>query len=453
MSDAPDRLLDRVRTRIFDTLCVPPGAPWYLAYSGGLDSTVLLHLLVRLSRDGDIQLIALHADHGLHGRSDEWRRHCEKRCLEWGVDCRATKLALAEDSGLGPEGRAREARYEWFAGIAGRDSWLFTAHHRTDQAETVIERLTRGSGPRGLRGILPVARMHGLAVARPLLDTGRDAIREYARFHKLSWVQDESNEDPYFTRNFIRSRVLPVLKDRWPGIEASLERTARVMTDAQLILDGNAEWDLKGVDDRAIRGDPSLDIAALRELPAERRRNLLRYWIHRELGATAGFRRLNQIVQAVDSYPERSGGLRWPPLDLRLYHGRLYLVRPFERPVEDRAWDLGGDLCLAGRIVRRRRVDGRGLKEDAVKAGVTVGFRRGGEKCRLPRRRHRHSLKKILQDARVPPWQRGRIPLIYRDGEIAAVVGVACCDPYAADPGEPGIEFQVVYDGPGRDKH
>lgn len=449
MSGAPGIDVSRVKSRIIDALGAPADAPWYAAYSGGVDSTVLLHVLWRICREEGIPLIALHADHGLRDQSADWRRHCEARCREWGIECRSTRLDLAGGGGLGPEGRARAARYRWFREAAGGGAWLFTAHHRGDQAETVLERLTRGSGPRGLRGILPLTRLHGMHVARPLLDAPRDAIRAYAEAHGLIWVSDDSNLDAYFTRNYLRARVLPALQARWPGIETALGRTARVMADAQQILDEAADADLERLDARRERGDPSLDVAAARALGSERRRNALRRWIHREAGVSPGFARLNRVAAAVDQYPGNAGGLCWPPVDLRFFHGRLYLASPRPVPASVPAWHLERPLPVAGYMVlRARETIGRGLKRDAVAGGVRVAFRRGGEKCRLPGRRHRHTLKNVLQAAGVPPWQRPRVPLVLVGGEIAAIPGLTCCDPFAAGPGEPGLEIEVDYPRP-----
>ncbi len=446
MSGAPGIDVDSVKTRILDTLGAPADAPWYAAYSGGLDSTVLVHLLARICRDTGTRLVALHADHGLHRNSGEWRRRCEARCREWGVELHSTRLELSNAGGLGPEGRARAARYHWFREVAGEDAWLFTAHHRRDQAETLIERLTRGSGPRGLRGIVPVKHIHGMHVARPLLDTPREAIQAYAGQHRLRWVDDDSNLDSYFTRNYIRNQVLPVLAQRWPDIETALGRSARVMADAQQILDEEAADGLSRAGDRPVRGDPSLEIAALRSAGPARRRNMLQHWIHRETGASPGFARLNRISRALERYPEDGGGLRWPPVDLRLFRDRLYLVRPWPAPDNALTWDLNTPLRIGEcMVLSARESTGAGLKKDAVAGGVRVVFRRGGEKCRLPARRHRHKLKHVLQESGVPPWQRPRIPLIVVAGEIAAIAGLACCDPFAAGPGEPGLEISVDY--------
>lgn len=447
MSGAPGIDVGRVKSRILDSLGAPVDAPWYAAYSGGLDSTVLMHLLARICRDAGVRLIALHADHGLHDHSGEWRRRCEACCREWGVEMQSTRLDLAGGDRLGPEGRARAARYRWFREAAGDGAWLFTAHHRGDQAETVIERLTRGSGPRGLRGIVPLTRLHGMQVARPLLDIPRGAIQRYAEQHRLRWVTDDSNLDSRFTRNYIRNHVLPVLKERWPGIETALGRTAQVMADSQLILDEEAEAQLARLDERRTRGDPSLDIPALRMMTPERRRNVLRFWIQRETGVAPGCTRLKRIERAVERHPKAAGGLYWPPVDLRLYHDRLYLVQHRDVPTNAASWDLAGELRVGERLVlRSREATGRGLKRDAVAGGVRVAFRRGGEKCRLPGRRHHHTLKHILQDAGIPPWQRPRIPLVFVNEDIAAVPGVACCEPWAAGPAEPGVEIEAVYE-------
>jgi len=446
MTDAPDIDVPRVKSLILDTLGAPGGGPWFAAYSGGLDSTVLLHLLARICREEGIRLIALHADHGLHRVSGDWRRHCRARCSEWGVELRSAELNVVDEEGLGPEGAARAARYQWFRQAAGEDAWLFTAHHRGDQAETVIERLTRGAGPRGMRGILPVAQLHDMWLLRPLLDHPRDAIRAYAERHHLAWVSDHSNLDTYFSRNYIRSRVLPALTERWPAVENSLGQSAKVMADTQRILDEEAVSDLQRMRERRVRGDPCLEIAALRDVSPERRRNALRHWIAEETGVSLGYSRIARIERAIEQWPEDIGGLNWPPVELRLYRDDLYLLRAFDTPAGVESWDLESSLRLSpGLVLRPREVTGRGLRKAALEGGVGVAFRRGGEKCRLPGRAHHHSLKNILQEAGVPPWQRPRMPLILVENAVAAIPGVACCEPWIVGPGETGIEIEAVY--------
>lgn len=446
MSEAPGIDLSSVRTRIFDTPGAREASTWYAAYSGGLDSTVLLHILASICRELDIRLVALHADHGLHGASSSWRSHCERQCREWGVECQATELVFSRNGHSGPEGNAREARYRWFLEIGGPEAWVFTAHHRGDQAETVIERLARGSGPRGLRGMLPVSRLFGVRVARPLLHVPRTSIEAYANQHRLRWVTDPSNSDPRFTRNYIRSRVLPVLQERWPACESSLAAVASAMGDAQSILDQTAAADLANLDDRLVGGDPSLRIPALTGLPVERQRNVLRYWIHRERGVSLGRRRLERVVREVRRFPGNPGGLCWPPVDLRKHHDRLYLAGPGESPAVPLPWDLSHDLAWGGRsVLRPRQVKGRGLKTSILSQSITVNRRHGGEKCRPAGRAHHRSVKKILQEAGIPPWQRPHLPLIFVDGELAAIAGVLCCEPYAAAAGEEGIEIDVVH--------
>jgi len=436
----------RLRRRIVDELGVSPLVPWFVAYSGGLDSTVLLHLLARIGAEHGVPPVALHADHGLSDQAPAWREHCQRQCAAWGIECRVTRLRWDAGAGAGPEGGARDARYRWLRAATGGAGWLFTAHHRGDQAETLIERLSRGAGPRGLRGMRPVARLYGMQVARPLLDTPRADIEAHARHWCLDWVTDDSNAEAYFTRNYIRHQVLPALRRRWPAIEASLAQTAGAMADAEAILREAAARDLAGLHERVIRADPSLDVQALRALPPARRRNVLRDWVDRRAGVSLPRRRLLRLVRAVADWPVDRGGLRWPPLELRLYQGRLYLLRPFEAPAGAACWSLERDLVLSRRLVLRARpVLGRGLKPALLRRGVRVAFRQGGEKCRLPGRAHRHTLKQVLQEAAVPPWQRARIPLIYSDGEIAAIAGLSACAPFAAGEGEEGLEIEPCY--------
>jgi len=446
MSEPPGIDPRRVECRIRETLGANPEAPWFVAYSGGLDSTVLLHLLAGIAGDAGARLVALHADHGLSPRSPQWREACQRQCREWGIEYRATRLALDPARGAGPEARARDARYRWFREVSGGAGCLFTAHHRGDQAETVIERLSRGAGPRGLRGIRPSTRLYGMKVMRPLLDIPRASIRAYAEQSGLRWVTDESNTDTRFTRNYIRLQVLPALAQRWPAIETALARTASAMADAQCLLDEMAAADLEALDERTIRGEPCLDVAALRALSAERRRNVLRNWIRGQAGVGLSFRRLHRLSRAVAEHPGDPGGLRWPPLEFRFHRGRLYSLRPWPPCPGPTPWQPREDLRLAnGVTLRARAAVGRGLQAARARDGVRVVFRRGGEKCRLPGRARRHTLKQVFQDAGVPPWQRGRIPLLDIDGEIAAIAGLTPCEPFIAREGEPGLVIEAHY--------
>lgn len=445
MSQTPGIDLSSVRTRIFDIPGIRERSTWFAAYSGGVDSTVLLHILAAICRDCGNRLIALHADHGLHDLSSDWRRHCERQCREWDVECLTTSLDFTSRGGRGPEGNAREARYRWFFEMAGPEAWVFTAHHRGDQAETVIERMTRGAGPRGLRGMLPATRLFGVRIARPLLDVPRASIEAYANQHRLRWVTDRSNSDLRFTRNYIRRRVLPVLEERWPSVESALAAVADAMREAQAILDEGAAGDLAGLDERVIGGDPSLRIPALTALPLERQRNALHYWVQRELGISLGRRRLDRAVNEVGRFPESPGGLRWPPVELRGYRDRLYLAGPRESFAAPIPWDLRSETALENRtVLRPRMARGRGLRTSVLSETVTVDRRRGGEKCRLRGRPHRRTLKKILQEAGIPPWQRPDFPLVLVNGQLAAIPGVDCCEPYAAGPDEDGIEVELV---------
>lgn len=446
MTDTPAISTSRLTTRILDDLRVPAEAPWYVAFSGGLDSTALLHCLVGVAREAGVRLTALHADHGLSPRSADWRTHCERQCGDWGVECRTARLALDHDDKRGPEGRARDARYAWFRATVGEAAWLFTAHHLGDQAETVIERLARGSGPRGLRGMQPVTRLYGMNVVRPLLDVPREALQAYAEHHRLTWVDDESNEDPAFARNYIRSRVLPVLARRWPDIETALSRTARTMVDAESVLVQTAREDLARGDARTIRGDPSLHIPALQAIDPPRRRNALRHWIHRELGVNMAFHHLSHVSRAVERHPEPAGGMNWPAVELRVHRDRLYLLAAETPPPVTRCWDLKKDLEIGGGITLHARPGrGNGLRAEAGGGDVQVSFRRGGERCRLPGRAHHHTVKQMLQEAGIPPWQRDRLPLIVIDNEVAAIADLVYCEPYAAASDEEGIEIDVVY--------
>jgi tRNA(Ile)-lysidine synthase len=372
------------------------------------------------------------------------------------VPFRVLKIDARPVPGESPEAAARRARYAALAAELGPDAALLTAHHRDDQAETLLLQLLRGAGPRGLAAMPAVSRLGQGWLLRPLLDIDRAELRAYAREHGLRWIEDASNEDTGFDRNYLRHRVLPLLRDRWPAANRTLARSARLCAETAAWLDVEAETDLA----RAATDRPDgLSIPVLRQLSEPRRRNLLRYWL-RQLGLPApDARRLRHILHdALTAARDRQPCIRWPGAEVRRYRDRLYAMPPLA-PHEARnafvwrpdaaGWpllELPGVGCL-----KMQKAAGAGLRFEALAGGLLiVGFRRGGERFRPAGRTHSQELKKLLQEAGMPPWERERLPLVYLpptptlphegggSGQLLAVVGLGVAAAVAAAPGEPG---------------
>ncbi len=434
---------------------LPPARRYLVAYSGGLDSHVLVHSLASVRDHLQVdELHAVHVDHGLSPSAGEWRRHCTAVCGALGIPCHVLRVDARPAAGESPEAAARKARYDAIATLLREGDALLTAHHQDDQAETVLLQLLRGSGPRGLAAMPPWDRFGAGWRGRPLLDFGRGDLRLYAQSERLRWIEDDSNYDTGFERNFLRHEVIPLLRSRWPALGRTLARAATHNAEAAALLDQLAARDL------VVEPDGGVSVTLLKGLEPGRQRNLLRYWIRGAglpLPDTVHLQRIidELLPAAADGAPR----VAWQGADVRRYRGRIYAMKPL--PPHDRsrvlAWGMREPLCLAGGgTLRALWVTGRGVKRElCLGSRVTVRFRQGGERCRPAGRGHTRSLKKLLQERGIPPWQRERIPLIHLDGRLAAVADLFVCEPFQAGEGEEGVEFAwqpphspVCRDGP-----
>jgi tRNA(Ile)-lysidine synthase len=272
----------------------PSGSGFCVGYSGGRDSHVLLHLMASLRERLTVPLRALHVNHGLQEQAHAWAGHCRRVCTALDIPLTVLEVQCDLGSGASVEEAARDARYRAFEQSLAADEWLLLAHHQDDQAETVLLRLLRGAGVHGLAA-MPLARRLGPGrLLRPLLDVPAGAIVEYADRQELSWIEDPSNRDPRFDRNFLRYQLLPQLAERWPGYQAPLVRAAEHAREAAELIDALAEMDLE-----RCRSGSGLGLAAMRGLPAARQRNVLRLWLRRQGLRPPGQQRLQAGLQAL----------------------------------------------------------------------------------------------------------------------------------------------------------
>jgi len=430
---------------------VPRGARLTLGLSGGVDSTVLLDLLAK--RAARYRLACLHVNHGISPNAAAWARFCRRLAAGYGVPCRVKKVDLAPYRSLGREGAARAARYAAFG--AENADFVVLAQHRDDQAETVLLQLLRGGGLAGLAAMPAVSRVRnapGPALLRPLLDVPRADIEAYARDHGLQWVEDESNADEALARNFVRRRVMPLLRELAPAVGTNLARSARYAAEAEELLGELAASDAA----TCMRGD-RLQVDGLRRVGAARARNLLRWFIRMHglevPGGAAADEMLRQLLDA-----RRDAALRFDlggGVLLRRYRGALWLAPPPSEVPTSGSWIWHGErvwrLPELGGTLRVGRVTGAGLRAAAAEAGkVTLRRRAGGESMRPRIGGPRRTVKRLLQEHGVPPWERESLPLVYCNDELVCLPGVAVEAAWQAGPGERGlrIAWEPVRAGP-----
>ena len=396
-------------------------ARYLVAYSGGLDSTVLLHALRRAAARA-APIAAVHVNHGLQPDADSWERHCRHFAEQLGVDYIERRIELPAADPRGPEGAARAVRYAALAELVQAGDHVLTAHHEDDQAETLLLNLMRGSGAAGLAGIGPVQSFGRGLLLRPLLDVPRAELERYAAAHALEWCEDPSNADIRFDRNFLRREILPALRRRWPAVSSRLARSAGLLGEASELQDELAALDLA-----ALGGDPArLDLTGLRGLSPPRQRNVLRLAIRRLGLPAAPSRRLEQAVrELLPAAPDAQPLVRWPGGELRRFRGSVCVLPPLEYrvPAEDLVLaadgsrlPLGGGL---GSLALERAA--RGIDPVLVDKGLGVRFRAGGETLRPAGSSHTQPLKKLLQERGVLPWMRDFVPLVYADRQLVAV--------------------------------
>lgn len=413
-----------------------------------MDSHVLLHALAHLRATRSFLLRAVHVDHGLQPASGEWARHCERVCLDLDISCIIESINLINQEKDGLEAAARRGRYACLMHHLQPGEVLLTAHHQDDQAETVLLQLLRGTGVPGLAGMPRLTPFGAGWLARPLLSFPRRTLERYARAEKLHWIEDPSNQNLRHGRNLLRHKVFPALQGHWPAAARQLAQAAQHATEALGLLEEVARADLGPC--RAAEG---LQVSGLAQLPLPRRRNVLRHWI-RERGFQAPSTVLLERISAlVESLPRtRQAEIRWGGAVLHRYRD-LLMLRPASSvaPVDGSAPDWDGRtplwLPMVGMQLRLSPASGTGLARQRLDGALLqVRFRQGGERCQLPGRQHRHKLKKLLQAAGVPPWERARLPLLYVNNALAAIGDRWVCEPYAAKPGEPG--WAVVLETP-----
>ncbi|WP_131781792.1 tRNA lysidine(34) synthetase TilS [Legionella gresilensis] len=410
----------------------------YVGFSGGLDSTVLLHALSKETLLAN-KVTAIYINHGLSSNAEIWQTHCEKICQGFKVAFLTYKVSFNQNANV--EERARQARYDFFHSIVKENDALILGHHQDDQAETVLFKLFRGAGIEGLSAMADWRTFGQGYLARPLLTYPRSLLKSYALHYGLNWIEDESNFDCAYTRNFLRQKVIPLIQLRWPQVSINLARTARHCQEAQNNLNELAHLDYPNLNSVSNK----LSLIPLQGLNRARKQNILRAWLRKNTFYLPEAKIFNRLLPEVieareDSRPE----LSWGDFCIYRYKNTLYLINKKEQKnLNSIEWvNFPNDLKLPGALGTLKAnlsQEGLVLPEGAR---ISIHFRRGGE--RFYWRKQTKILKKLLQEWHVPPWLRDEIPLIYINQKLAVIVGYAISDHFYQSEKQ-GYQFYLDY--------
>ena len=432
---------------------VHPGAHLVVGLSGGVDSVTLLAILADLAPVMLFSLRAVHIHHGISPNASSWAQFCQDLCRRLNLPLKVERVRVDDYHRLGVEGAARHARY----GVYAREEadFIVLAHHRDDQAETLLLQLLRGSGPLGMAGMPELRPLAGsrAGILRPLLGFARADIEAWARSRGLEWIDDESNDDTARQRNFDRHRVLPLIDERFPAARATVARAAAHLADAGALLAELARLDLA-----MLNGEMGIGVAGLRRLGAARAKNALRSLLQSRAIPVPTAAQLDELYrQLIDAREDRAVLLSIQGWELRRYRGRIRIERlRATAPATFREIWAGESrlpLLELGGVLTFKPEEGRGLSVAQLrKAEVTVRLREGGERLQPDARRPRRALKKLLQERGIPPWQRARWPVLYCGEHLVCVPGIGEDCAWQAGLGEPGLIVSwEALDGDGRE--
>ncbi|MFA7349868.1 MAG: tRNA lysidine(34) synthetase TilS [Methylotenera sp.] len=441
-SSQPDAKLTHAlvsKLHSFLTQHLSPQPKLLLALSGGLDSCVLLHLLAEVKHIFLFELQAMHVHHGLSPNADAWTALCAKTCESLHVPLQVVYVNVDPSSKQGIEAAARELRYQALFNYKFGEvfpDYVVTAHHQDDQAETLLLQLLRGAGVKGLSSMAALDETRRLL--RPLLDVSRHALNAYAVQHQIEWCEDESNDNTQYERNFVRHNVMPVLETHFPSAKSVIARTASHLAEANGLLDT-----LATLDARELLLNNSLCLQGLSQLDIPRAKNVLRWWFAQNQLAMPNAEHLTETLQQLlNARADADLSIQLQHLTLKRYQKRAYLyVDKIAEPF-DLAWNGEPTLTLPdGGQLHFKQVSGTGL---ALKFGMTklrITNRDGGERFKPNSLRPTRTLKHLLQEANIPPWQRAHLPLIYWQDTLAYVPGIGVASGLPAGFNEIGLEI------------
>ena len=414
----------------------------FVGFSGGMDSTVLLHLTCKYLTPSLVT--ALHVNHGISSEADLWEHHAEQQGLELSVNFEAYRVSCLARSNR--EALAREARYAVFEQRLAQDDILLLAHHADDQVETVLYNLLRGSGSTGMSGI-PVMRDLGIGrILRPLLSVTKSQIKRYAKRHELTWIEDESNSDTSFDRNYLRQKVIPLLAERWRGHQSRIGLTASQSKNDRLLAKSIFESDIDQLEPRLERAGISVCVQRLLAMESIRQKNVIRHLPGKLNLSLPPVSVIDEVFHGLlNARPDASPEVKAFSCVYRRYRDRVYLLRVGQKvptfPENYINWEHQTTLVLPnGSSLVSESIASQGIRWGEF-TSLEVRFRRGGERCRPSGRRHSQTLKKLFQEYALEPWWRNSIPLLFNNNELVAVGDLWVCEGWEAAKGERGLKI------------
>ena len=411
-----------------------------VALSGGVDSVVLLHLLHQLQKTHHYTLKASHVHHGLSKNADKWVKFCEKLCTKLSVPLDVHYIKLPQKKSLGIEGEARRLRYEKL--LQSKTDLIVLAHHEDDQAETFLLQLIRGAGVKGLSSMAHFDDSRRLW--RPLLNTSRTDIESYAKKHQLKWIEDESNQNIDFDRNFIRSKVLPILKSRFSHIIKVISRSTSHLAEAQYLLDDLAKIDLKSYL-KSNNYKHKLQVKTLDQLSNSRAKNVLRYWLEINDQLMPSKDLLDELLRQVLT-AKKDAELKIQlskDFEIRRYKDEIYIAEKNQKGQKNYEiiWKGESEILLPnGAQLNFKKVKGRGINFKFLdNQKLRIRNRQGGESFKPDSKRPTKKIKQLLQESDLPPWEREFLPLIFIGGELASVPNFGIDIKFQTKPNEVGL--------------
>ena len=414
-----------------------------LAFSGGVDSVVLLDLLVNVLKESDALRI-IHINHNLNEHSNDWAQFSSEICEKYDLPLICESVE-PKRHGKGLEADARELRYQSFRDVIQDDEYLLTGHHQDDQMETLLYRIFRGTGIDGLRAIRREIKFGKGFLYRPMLNISREKIEEYAQLKNLKWIYDSSNDDSSYDRNFLRKDIIPSIKKRWPSVENKVSRLSVIAEQNQLLLNELAIEDVG-----QLKNYNHLDIETLSEKSYPRIINIFRFMIKKNNMSVPSMRVLNEGIKTLMHSKSKSPSMTWNDNTIRRYKHRLYFLNSALNSPNDlsneMSWDIKKTINLGKNLgsIQARFLNGEGISLNRCPSNLAIKYRKGGEEIKPSGHKITKSLKNLFQENNVLPWVRDKIPLIYVDQELISVGDLWFNQDFKASANEDG--FLITWD-------
>ncbi len=459
--------MNPIESALASAISKHPQKPLVIAYSGGVDSQVLLHALAKLKQATQTthlisqSISVCHVNHGLSENAQQWQAFAKQQCRQVNLPITVCQVNVQVQRQQSLEALAREARYQALQSMSAEPAIIITGHHSDDQAETFLLALKRGSGLKGLSAMATEMKLGDHLLVRPLLNISRAQIVDYAKAHDLTWVEDESNKDTRFDRNFIRNNVMPLLIKRWPSVVNTINRSSEHCQEGQLLLDELASEDFKCCQHEL----DSLSVTELSQLSTARFNNLIRYFLALRQCLMPSTEQLAQLQQQLKANGDKNPAVKVGKHYFRRYKSVLYLTEEFndishwqvnvdlfkgdlldEKLFVELPDNLGELQISATQQVKCKDLESKDLKSKqsllvlpSKTQKVTLRFSHDNPTCLPDYRNHSRSLKKVLQELNIPSWQRKRIPFLYYDDVLVAAIGYFVCQAFLAKKNEQSI--------------